>query len=385
MKYYFIAGEPSGNLHAVHLMEAVRRQDADAVIRYWYRPELAYMGFVSVVLHLPQILRGMADCKSDISAFAPDKLVLVDYPGFNLKIASWFWDKYIKGSALVRKPQVVYYIPPKIWAWKEKRIENIRRYVDVVLSILPFEVEWYRDNYGFHVDYVGNPTLDEISAFRSSLTKKDIEEWRNSLYLSEGTKVVALMPGSRRQEIERNLPMMLRSAMEVDSDCTFVIAAAPNIGVEVYEKVMSGIMGGGMSVSSRIKIAPCDGCRSSFMLMHNAYAAIVTSGTATLETAIMRVPQVVCYAMRCGKMFSFLRKIFLKVPYVSLVNLIVGESVVPELVAGDLSQTRLNDALNDILTNSYCRELQLQGYECLLGKLGNAGAPDRAAQILVDA
>ena len=165
MKYYFIAGEPSGNLHAVHLMEAVRRQDADAVIRYWYRPELAYMGFVSVVLHLPQILRGMADCKSDISAFAPDKLVLVDYPGFNLKIASWFWNKYIKGSALVRKPQVVYYIPPKIWAWKEKRIEKIRRYVDVVLSILPFEVEWYRDNYGFHVDYVGNPTLDEIKEY----------------------------------------------------------------------------------------------------------------------------------------------------------------------------------------------------------------------------
>ena len=378
MKYYLIAGEASGDLHARHLMESIRRHDARSEIRYWYRPDLAYMGFVSVVMHPPQILRGMQECKADIAEFEPDRLILVDYPGFNLKIASWFYETYIAGRGSYATQKIVYYIPPKIWAWKEKRIVQIRNYVDTILSILPFEEDWYKERGVSKICYVGNPTLDEISVFDSTLTEKEIKAWRGSLKLPPDSRVVALMPGSRRQEIELNLPMMLRSAMKVGKGFCFVIASAPNIDVSVYEKIIKA----NVACSEMIRLAPCDGSKSSFMLLRNAYAAMVTSGTATLETAIMRVPQVVCYAMRCAKFFSFLRKLFLRVPYVSLVNLIAGFEVVPELVAGDLSQERLDDVLGKLLADKESRQKQLDGYGCVIQKLGAAGAPDRAASIV---
>lgn len=386
MTYFIIAGESSGDLHARHLMDAIKTKDPEAILCYWYRPELAYMGFVSVLMHLPEILRGMKECRKAIQEACPDRLVLVDYPGFNLKIAAWFHKTFVspcrqKGLAC---PEVVYYIPPKIWAWKEGRIAQIRRYVDKVLSILPFEVEWYAGKYDYHVDYVGNPTLDEITLFLSSLTSEKVDRWRASLGIA-GSKVVALLPGSRRQEIESNLPMMLRAAEAAKGDFCYVIASAPNMPKEFYDKVIAGALGqDSFHMQSRIVLAPCQGSWSSFMLLHNAHAALVTSGTATLETAIMSVPQVVCYAMRCGKLVSYLRRFLLKVPYVSLVNLIVGREVVPELVAGELTQEALDKCFSSVLLDEECRIAQRRGYDELMRRLGQPGAPERAATQIVN-
>lgn len=385
MKYFVIAGESSGDLHARHLMDAIARNDADADVRYWYRPELAYMGFVSVAMHLPEILKGMRECKEEILAFCPDRLVLVDYPGFNLKVASWFHKSFVngRGGQAIELPQVIYYIPPKIWAWKEGRIAQIRKYVDKVLGILPFEVQWYAEKYDYDVDYVGNPTLDEIDAFKKSLQKGEVEEWSSSLSLGK-EPVVAMLPGSRRQEIERNLPMMLRAAMAVGGRYQYVIASAPNMEAEFYEGIVTESIGGaGGDFRNRITLAPCQGSRSSFMLLHNAYAALVTSGTATLETAIMGVPQVVCYAMACGKLVSFLRCLILKVPYVSLVNLIAGHEVVPELVAGEMTDENMEKCLRDILADDGCRKAQSEGYALMMRKLGEPGAPEKAARVII--
>ena len=386
MTYFIIAGEASGDLHARHLMDAIKAKDSGAVIRYWYRPELAYMGFVSVLVHLPEILRGMKECRKAIQDARPNRLILVDYPGFNLKIAAWFHKTFVRpcrhGSAC---PEVVYYIPPKIWAWKEGRIAQIRKYVDKVLSILPFEVEWYADKYGYQVDYVGNPTLDEITLFLASSSSDKAEKWRASLGISGSAKVVALLPGSRKQEIESNLPMMLRAAEAAGGDFCYVIASAPNMTEEFYDKVIGMALGHSSSrLRGRVTLAPCQGSWSSFMLLQNAHAALVTSGTATLETAIMSVPQVVCYAMRCGKLVSFLRRFLLKVPYVSLVNLVVGREVVPELVAGDLTQEALDRCFSQILLDEECRFAQRCGYDELMGRLGQPGAPERAAAKIVN-
>ena len=385
MTYFIIAGEASGDLHARHLMDAIKAKDSGAVIRYWYRPELAYMGFVSVLMHLPEILRGMKECRKAIQDARPDRLILVDYPGFNLKIAAWFHKTFVRpcrhGSAC---PEVVYYIPPKIWAWKEGRIAQIRKYVDKVLSILPFEVEWYAEKYGYHVDYVGNPTLDEITLFLASSSSDKAGKWRSSLGISGSAKVVALLPGSRKQEIESNLPMMLRAAEAAGGDFCYVIASAPNMTKEFYDKVIGMALGHSSSrLRDRVTLAPCQGSWSSFMLLQNAHAALVTSGTATLETAIMSVPQVVCYAMRCGKLVSFLRRFLLKVPYVSLVNLVVGREVVPELVAGDLTQEALDRCFSQILLDEECRFAQRSGYDELMRRLGQPGAPERAASKIV--
>jgi lipid-A-disaccharide synthase len=279
---------------------------------------------------------------------------------------------------------VVYYIPPKIWAWKEGRIAQIRKYVDKVLSILPFEVEWYAEKYGYHVDYVGNPTLDEITLFLASSSSDKAEKWRASLGISGSAKVVALLPGSRKQEIESNLPIMLRAAEAAGGDFCYVIASAPNMTKEFYDKVIGMALGHSSSrLRDRVTLAPCQGSWSSFMLLQNAHAALVTSGTATLETAIMSVPQVVCYAMRCGKLVSFLRRFLLKVPYVSLVNLVVGREVVPELVAGELTQAELDKCFSQILFDEECRFAQRSGYDELMRRLGQPGAPERAASKIV--
>jgi lipid-A-disaccharide synthase len=257
--------------------------------------------------------------------------------------------------------------------------------VDKVLSILPFEVEWYAEKYGYHVDYVGNPTLDEITLFLASSSSDKAEKWRASLGISGSAKVVALLPGSRKQEIESNLPMMLRAAEAAGGDFCYVIASAPNMTKEFYDKVIGMALGHSSSrLRDRVTLAPCRGSWSSFMLLQNAHAALVTSGTATLETAIMSVPQVVCYAMRCGKLVSFLRRFLLKVPYVSLVNLVVGREVVPELVAGDLTQEALDRCFSQILLDEECRFAQRCGYDELMGRLGQPGAPERAAAKIVN-
>lgn len=382
MRYYIIAGEASGHLHARHLMEAMQRKDANAEICYWYRPDLAYMGIVPVVLHLREILRGIRECREDISAFRPDCLVLVDYPGFNMKIASWFHRNFVaKAESEGRyRPRVVYYIPPKIWAWKEGRIKGLRKHVDMILSILPFEVKWYEEKYGYHVDYVGNPTLDEITSFRESLSEEEVVRWKRSLRI-EHERIVALMPGSRRQEIERNLPMMLRAARDEGKGHVFVIASAPDVEEGLYRRIIADVEDEGLA--SRLVLAPYSGSRGSFMLLHCASAAMVTSGTATLETAIMRVPQVVCYAMVFGKLMSWLRRLVLKVPYVSLVNLIAGCEVVPELIAGDMTQKRVNLAMRQLLVDEEFRRNQQEGYECVMRRLGTPGAPANAARMIL--
>ena len=256
--------------------------------------------------------------------------------------------------------------------------------MDKVLSILPFEVEWYADKYGYHVDYVGNPTLDEITLFLASSSSEKAEKWRASLGISGSAKVVALLPGSRRQEIESNLPMMLRAADAAGGDFCYVIASAPDIPKEFYDNVIDAALGHSSSrLRDMVVLAPCQGSWSSFMLLQNAHAALVTSGTATLETAIMSVPQVVCYAMRCGKLVSFLRRFLLKVPYVSLVNLVVGREVVPELVAGELTQAALDKCFSQILLDEECRFAQRSGYDELMRRLGQPGAPERAASKIV--
>ena len=368
MKYFLIAGEASGDLHAAHLMKALRHFDAQAEFRFFggdamqqqggtllchYR-HLAYMGFIPVLLHLRTILRGLAQCKEAILAWRPDVVILVDYPGFNLKIA-----RFVRQHAIC---PVFYYISPKIWAWKEHRIKALRRDVDRIFSILPFEVPYFRQRHGYEVSYVGNPTLDEVHAYcqeHGSPTPDD--------------RTLALLPGSRKQEINDNLSRMLTAAAPlVEAEgWKLVIAAAPAIPRELYLNIIARAEGPLQSVEL------VDG--NTYGLLSRATAALVTSGTATLETALFRVPQVVCYFMRCGWLVSRIRPYFLKVPFISLVNLIVGREVVPELVAGDMTAEEVRRRLLHILPGAPGRAAMLQGYDELAAKLGQPGAPRRAA------
>ena len=372
MKYFLIAGEASGDLHAAHLMKALLAIDPTASFRYYggdcmqavggtllchYR-HLAYMGFVQVALHLPTILRGMRRCKAEIARWRPDAVILVDYPGFNLKIA-----KYVSRQSLC---PVFYYISPKIWAWKEHRIHAIRHCVDRLFSILPFEVDFFEKKHHYPISYVGNPTMDEVSA-----------------YLSEHGQprpdghTIALLPGSRRQEITDNLSRMLQAVKPLcvkggaESPWQIRIAVAPAMPRELYTGI---VQRAGMPARS---VQLVEG--QTYGLLHHATAALVTSGTATLETALFRVPQVVCYFMRCGWLVSRIRPYFLQVPFISLVNLIVGREVVPELVAGDMTAEEVRRRLLHILPGAPGRAAMLQGYDELAAKLGQPGAPRRAA------
>ena len=372
MKYFLIAGEASGDLHAAHLMKALLAIDPSASFRYYggdcmqavggtllchYR-HLAYMGFVQVALHLHTILRGMRRCKAEIARWRPDAVILVDYPGFNLKIA-----KYVSRQALC---PVYYYISPKIWAWKEHRIHAIRRHVDRLFSILPFEVDFFEKKHHYPISYVGNPTMDEVSA-----------------YLSEHGQprpdghTIALLPGSRRQEITDNLSRMLQAVKPLcvkggaESPWQIRIAVAPAMPRELYTGI---VQRAGMPARS---VQLVEG--QTYGLLHHATAALFTSGTATLETALFRVPQVVCYFMRCGWLVSRIRPYFLQVPFISLVNLIVGREVVPELVAGDMTAEEVRRRLLHILPGAPGRAAMLQGYDELAAKLGQPGAPRRAA------
>ena len=376
MKYFLIAGEASGDLHAAHLMKALLAIDPTASFRYYggdcmqavggtllchYR-HLAYMGFVQVALHLPTILRGMRRCKAEIARWRPDAVILVDYPGFNLNIA-----KYVSRQALC---PVYYYISPKIWAWKEHRIHAIRRCVDRLFSILPFEVDFFEKKHHYPISYVGNPTMDEVSA-----------------YLSEHGQprpdghTIALLPGSRRQEITDNLSRMLQAVKPLcvkggaESPWQIRIAVAPAMPRELYTGI---VQRAGMPDQS---VQLVEG--KTYDLLHHATAALVTSGTATLETALFRVPQVVCYFIRCGWLVSRIRPYFLQVPFISLVNLIVGREVVPELVAGDMTATEVRRRLLHILPGAPGRAAMLQGYDELAAKLGQPGAPRRAAAEIV--
>ncbi|MBP5380675.1 MAG: lipid-A-disaccharide synthase [Bacteroidaceae bacterium] len=377
MKYYLIVGETSGELHASHLMQALKERDAEAQFRFvggemmvaqggelvrHYR-ELAYMGFVPVLTHLRTIFRGMAQCKADILQWNPDVLILVDYPGFNLSVA-----KYVKTHA----PQIktFYYISPKIWAWKEYRMKQIRRYVDRLYSILPFEVDYFQQRHGYEIDYVGNPTLDEVVAFQQQ-NSPDFNDFIEKNKLS-GLPMIALLAGSRKQEIEDNLPQMLKVTQTLTDKYQLVIAGAPGIDASYYSRWMD-------KSPARLLYG------QTYRILQHSTAALVTSGTATLETALFRVPQVVCYHTKAGWFYSFLRRVLIKVPYVSLVNLIASREVVPEFVAADMSVSRVHDALLRVLPDGDGRQTMLDGYQEVAQKLGKAGAPQRAAKLMVAA
>ena len=375
MNYYIIAGEASGDLHASRLMRSLKHIDAEADFRFFggdlmsavggvrvrhYR-ELAYMGFVPVMLHLRTIFRNMALCKRDIVAWRPDVVILVDYPGFNLGIA-----KFLRANTSI---PVFYYISPKIWAWKEYRIKNIRRDVSAMFSILPFEVPFYEEKHHYPVHYVGNPTADEVSEFLAGYCET-AESFCRDNSLSVGRKIIALLAGSRRQEIKDNLPAMLKAASRYAGEYQLVVAGAPSIPQEYYSRFTEGY-------DVRIVFD------KTYPLLAHSCAALVTSGTATLETALFNVPQVVCYETPVPKLISFLRRHLLKVKYISLVNLIAGYEVVKELVADTFTVENIAHELGCILPGGSSRRVMLDGYAEVWRRLGKKNAPDNAAETMV--
>ena len=368
MRYYLIAGEASGDLHASHLMLALKKQDPQAEFRFFggdlmtvvggqrvrhYR-ELAYMGFIPVLLHLPTILRNMKMCKQDISQWKPDAVILIDYPGFNLKIA-----QYVKAHRIC---PVYYYISPKIWAWKEYRIKNIKRDVDELFSILPFEVDFFECKHHYPIHYVGNPTVQEVREFLEKDTQR---------YSHLNKPVIALLAGSRRQEIKDNLPAMLSATAHLTDQYNLVLAGAPSVDASYYEPFLEG---------STVQLVS----NQTYQLLSQATAALVTSGTATLETCMFSVPQVVCYKTPLPLITGFLKRRLLKVPYVSLVNLIARREVVPELVADSFSVDNIRRELESLLPGGSQRERMLSDYEEVHRLLGESHAADEAASIMVN-
>lgn len=372
MKYYLIVGEASGDLHASNLMKALQAKDPKAEFRFFggdlmaaaggslvkHYKDMAYMGFIPVLLHLRTIFRNMDLCKKDIVQWNPDVLILVDYPGFNLKIA-----EYIKAHTNI---PIFYYISPKIWAWKEYRIKNIKRDVDELFSILPFEVDFFK-KHNYPIRYVGNPCVDAVHYFKQGYTESfDDFTLCNGL---DKKPIIALLAGSRKQEIKDNLQRMIQASRNY-TEYQFVIAGAPGISPEFYQAYMGA--------DTKIIFG------QTYSLLSHATAALVTSGTATLETALFRVPQVVCYYTAAGKLVSFLRRHILKVKYISLVNLIAGREVVAELVADGMTSENVKQQLEAILPGQMTREKMLQDYDALIKILGQEGASERAAGKIVE-
>ena len=365
MKYYLIAGEASGDLHASRLMKSLKEFDSEAEFRFFggdlmstvggtrvrHYKELAYMGFVPVLLHLPTILGNMKMCKRDITEWHPDCVILVDYPGFNLNIA-----KYVKSQTDI---PVYYYISPKIWAWKEYRIKNIKRDVDELFSILPFEVDFFEGKLHYPIHYVGNPTADEVREFLSTASPVVGEE-----------KIIALLAGSRKQEIKDNLPAMIEAVKPYKNTYRVILAGAPSIEPDYYDQFLK---------DSGVEVV----YNQTYDLLSKSHAALVTSGTATLETALFRVPQVVCYETPLPRFIGWLRKKVLKVKYISLVNLIADREVVTELVADTFSVENIRYELQKILGGPD-REAMLQGYDEVSRRLGDQKAPDNAARLMIE-
>lgn len=374
MKYYLIVGEASGDLHASNLMRALIQEDPEAEFRFFggdlmtavggtrvkHYKELAYMGFIPVLLHLRTIFRNMKECKQDIVRWTPDVVILVDYPGFNLKIA-----EFIKKQTQI---PVYYYISPKIWAWKEYRIKNIKRDVDELFSILPFEVEFFA-GHQYPVHYVGNPCVDAVDAYCKE-HPDGFPEFVADNGLSE-KPVIALLAGSRKQEIKDNLPMMLEAAAPFTKDYQLVLAGAPGMDPAYYA--------GYINPNVPVKII----FGQTYRLLQHAQAALVTSGTATLETALFRVPQVVCYYTPVGKFIAFLRRHILKVKYISLVNLVADKEVVRELVADTMTVDNVRSELESLLYNKVYRNKVLEEYDRIIQILGPAGASGTAAREMV--
>ncbi|MFT6844892.1 MAG: lipid-A-disaccharide synthase [Flavobacteriales bacterium] len=356
MKYYLIAGEASGDLHASNLMKVIKKNDSNAEFRYWggdlmqnqgghlvkhYR-ELAFMGFIEVIINLKSILGNIKVCKKDIQAYQPDAVILVDYPGFNLRIAPFVKELGIK---------VVYYISPQIWAWKQSRVHLIKKVVDHMMVILPFEQEFYQ-KFDMEVSFVGHPLIDAINSF---------EESRALVPLTFDRPVIALLPGSRKQEIKAMLSYMIAVSKKF-TNYQFVIAGAPNADDSLYQSIKG----------TDIQVVK----NRTYDLLNIANAALVTSGTATLETALFGVPQVVCYK---GSFISYtIAKQLIKIKYISLVNLIMDKEVVTELIQHKLTVPNICHELSAILEGAQ-RDQMLEQYQTLKTKLGGGGASAKAA------
>lgn len=371
MKYYLIAGEASGDLHASNLMNELKKQDVAAEFRFLggdlmeavggtlvkhYR-EMAFMGFVPVLLHLPTILRNMQACREDIRRYRPDVVILIDYPGFNLKIA-----RFVKTELGL---PVYYYISPKIWAWKQYRIKDFRRYVDRMFCILPFETDFF-NRLNYPVEYVGNPSVDSVAQFR-----QQYEVSSSSFLEEEGLSVqpiVALLAGSRRHEIKDNLPTMLRVANGL-AGYQMVIAGAPGIDPDYYRLYTEGY-------PVRVVFG------KTYPLLTHSRVALVTSGTATLETALFRVPQVVCYYVKAGRLSSFIFRHFFHTKYISLVNLIAGREVVQELFGVRFSEQTIREELTRMVEDASYRQQMLEGYDEVIRLLGQPGASRRTAELM---
>ncbi|CAM3291215.1 lipid-A-disaccharide synthase [Aequorivita lipolytica] len=365
MKYYLIAGEASGDLHGANLMKALKKEDPEANFRFWggdlmkavggtevkhYR-ELAFMGFAEVVMNLGTILKNIKLCKKDIAAFNPDVIIFIDYPGFNLRIAKWARQKGYKTH---------YYISPQIWAWKEGRIKDIKRDVDKMYVILPFEKEFYEEKHNFPVHFVGHPLIDAIYNRKQVVPKTFKKE--NGL---DERPIVALLPGSRKQEIKKMLEIMI-SVAEGFKDYQFVIAGAPSQEKSFYETFLS---------IKNVHFVT----NKTYDLLSISEAALVTSGTATLETALFKVPQVVCYK---GSRISYeIAKRVIKLDYISLVNLILNKTVVTELIQTDFNKKRLKEELANIL-DPYQRASMFLDYYDLEKALGGRGASENTAKLI---
>lgn len=368
MRYYIIAGEASGDLHAANLMKELKKKDAEAEFRCWggdlmaaqggevvkhYR-DLAFMGFAEVLLNIRTILRNIKFCKQDILEYNPDVIILVDYPGFNLRIAEF---------AFKRGLRVFYYISPQIWAWKKSRVHKIKKYVDRMFVILPFEQDFYK-KYDYAVDFVGHPLLDAIS----EEDKLDASDFRNEAGFDE-RPVIAMLPGSRKQEISKMLPVM-RAMLKYFPDYQFVIAAAPSAPQEIY---------GTLVENTDIKIVK----GKMHQLLAISYAAMVTSGTATLETALFRVPEVVCYK---GGWISYMiaRRLVKDIKYISLVNLIMDREVVKELIQGDFNVKKLRSELSRLTDDQPYRSAMLNDLDELHKTLGGPGASAKTAELMLE-
>ena len=368
MKYYIIAGEASGDLHGSNLVASIRQQDPGAKIRAWggekmrrnganvvknYH-DLAFMGFVEVLMNLKTILKNIKYCKKDIAEFKPDALILIDYPGFNLKIAKWAKKKGFK---------VFYYISPQVWAWKRRRVYTIKKVVDKMLCILPFEKKFY-DNYDVDCQFVGHPLLDEIA----KVEPVDRQKFYKANRLNPKKEIIALLPGSRKQEVSRMLTVML-DVVKMFPSYQFVVACAPSLPVSYYKKII------GEKANVRLVL------NRTYQLLQLSSAAVVTSGTATLETALLDVPEVVCY--KANRISYLIARQVAKVKYICLVNLIMDRLVVKELIQGDLTANNIRDELQSLLNSSKRQKKLLDDYEELKYVLGNAGASDRAAETII--
>lgn len=366
MKYYIIAGEASGDLHGANLMSAILRQDPKAEIRFWggdrmqavggtlvrHINTLAIMGFIEVVTHLHTVLGNIAFCKKDIVEFGPDAMIFIDYPGFNLKIAKFTHETGIKNF---------YYISPQIWAWKKGRIKKMRRTLDKLYYIQPFERKFYAENDFPQAQYVGHPLLDEVHNYRQKVQKE---------MQCATSKVIALLPGSRRQEIKSSLPSML-SIAKAHPEYRFRLAGMTLLGKDYYHKYLA-------HATSNVELL----MDSTYELLSQSYAAIVCSGTATLETCLFGVPQVVCY--RASAISAAIARRLLKIKYISLVNLIMDRPVVCELIQENFTLPKLEKEFDLITKDEDYRDKMIDGYREVRDELGNEGASERTAGAIID-